>query len=105
MSLPTSNHVERWLEQLGESDAPYAQACAELTAAKELLKVSKMAALPNEGTALEREKAAYTSAEYRLAIERLEKAEYSKKLLELRREQWQLGIDVWRSLNANMRRA
>ena len=104
MSLPTEKHVEEWLHKLGETDEAYAQACASLTAAKERLKVAKMEGLPDEGTALEREKAAYTSRAYKDAIAALRDAEANKKLLELRREQWSLGIDVWRSLNANQRR-
>ena len=103
MSLPTENHVEQWLTQLGETDEAMAQATAEYSAAKENIKVQKAIATPSSGTSIERERAALTSALYKLALEKLREAEYQKMLLSLKRRQWELGIDVWRSLNANMR--
>ena len=89
--------------QLGESDEAMAQATATHSAAKENLKVQRALATPPTGTSIERERAALTSAEYRHALEELKEAEYQKTLLSLKRKQWELGIDVWRSLNANMR--
>ena len=41
MGLPTEEHVEEWLKKLGESDQPYAAACATLTVKKESLKIAK----------------------------------------------------------------
>ena len=89
--------------QLGESDEAMAQATAEYSAAKENIKVQKAIATPSSGTSIERERAALTSAEYRHALEKLKEAEYQKTLLGLKRKQWELGIHVWQSLNANMR--
>jgi hypothetical protein len=45
------------------------------------------------------------SAEYALALDELRTAEFEKTLMHLRRQNWQTQIDVWRSLNANQRRA
>ena len=103
MSLPTAQHVEKWLMQLGESDEAMAQATATHSAAKENLKVQRALATPSTGTSIERERAALTSAQYKLALDALKEAEFQKTLLSLKRRQWELGIDVWRSLNANMR--
>tara|TARA_R110002020_G_scaffold42017_1_gene123471 strand:+ start:151 stop:441 length:291 start_codon:yes stop_codon:yes gene_type:complete len=95
--------VEKWLMQLGESDEAMAQATATHSAAKENLKVQRALATPSTGTSIERERAALTSAQYKLALDALKEAEFQKTLLSLKRKQWELGIDVWRSLNANMR--
>ena len=103
MSLPTEQHVEKWLMQLGESDEAMAQATATHSAAKENLKVQRALATPSTGTSIERERAALTSAQYKLALDARKEAEFQKTLLSLKRRQWELGIDVWRSLNANMR--
>jgi len=103
VSLPTEQHVEKWLMQLGESDEAMAQATATHSAAKENLKVQRALATPSTGTSIERERAALTSAQYKLALDALKEAEFQKTLLSLKRRQWELGIDVWRSLNANMR--
>ncbi len=103
MSLPTEQHVEKWLMQLGESDEAMAQATATHSAAKENLKVQRALATPSTGTSIERERAALTSAQYKLALDALKEAEFQKTLLSLKRRQWELGIDVWRSLNADMR--
>jgi hypothetical protein len=103
VSLPTEQHVEKWLMQLGESDEAMAQATAAYSAAKENIKVQKAIATPSTGTSIERERAALTSAQYKLALDALKEAEFQKTLLSLKRRQWELGIDVWRSLNANMR--
>ena len=103
MSLPTEQHVEKWLMHLGESDEAMAQATATHSAAKENLKVQRALATPSTGTSIERERAALTSAQYKLALDALKEAEFQKTLLSLKRRQWELGIDVWRSLNANMR--
>ena len=103
MSLPTEQHVEKWLMQLGESDEAMAQATATHSAAKENLKVQRALATPSTGTSIERERAALTSAQYKLALDALKEAEFQKTLLSLKRRQWERGIDVWRSLNANMR--
>lgn len=105
MSLPNEKMVEKWLNDLGESDHAYANACAVYTAAKEGLKIAKAAAMPNGGTVAEREKQALISAEYEVAVKKLSAAEYEKTLLHLQREQWIMGIDVWRSINANQRRS
>ena len=105
MGLPTESNVEEWLKKLGESDQPYAAACATLTVKKESLKIAKARALGATGTAAEKERTALTSPEYQIAIEELRDAEYEKKLLELRRTQYILGIEVWRSLNANLRKS
>ena len=90
---------------LAESDHAFANACAVYTAAKEGLKIAKASAMPDKGTVAEREKQALVSAEYELAVKKLSAAEYEKTLLHLQREQWIMGIDVWRSLNANQRRS
>ncbi|MAR67238.1 MAG: hypothetical protein CL833_08330 [Crocinitomicaceae bacterium] len=105
MGLPTEKNVENWLCKLGESDEAYASACARLTAKKENLKIEKAKQTGNEGTAIEREKQALTSVGYKQAIDDLVEAEHTKKLLELQRQQYILGIEVWRSLNANMRKS
>jgi len=103
VSLPTEQHVEKWLMQLGETDEAMAQATAEYSAAKENLKVQRALATPSTGTSIERERAALTSAQYKIALDALKEAEYQKTLLGLKRRQFELGIDVWRSLNANLR--
>lgn len=105
MALPTEKDVDRWLNLLGSTDEAYAQACASLTAQKERLKVSKAMATPRQGTQLERENEALMSPQYSFAIDALKEAEYQKKLLELKREQYMLGIEVYRTLSANQRRA
>lgn len=105
MSLPTEQDVDRALNALAESDQEYAQRTAQLTAAKEGLKVAKAMATPRTGTALERENDALTSPQYAEALEKLKKAEYFKVLLGLKREGWSLTIDVWRSLEASRRRS
>lgn len=105
MSLPDEKAVERYMHSLAQSDEQYAQACASLTAAREGLKVAKALGTPKSGTVQEKENEALTSPEYTLALEKLKQAEYEKMLLSLRREQWVLGIEVWRSLSANRRRS
>ena len=105
MSLPDEKAVERYMHSLAQSDEQYAQACAALTAAKERLKIAEALAMPKSGTVQERKNAALTSPEYEMALERLERAEHDKVLLSLKREQWTLGIEVWRSLSANRRRS
>ena len=105
MSLPNEHMVEKWLNDLGESDHAYAAACAEFTAAKEGLKVAKAIAMPTSGTVAERERQAILSPEYDTAVKKLTAAEYEKILIHTQREQWIMGIDVWRSINANQRRS
>jgi len=105
MSLPNEHMVEKWLNDLGESDHAYANACAVFTSAKEGLKVAKAIAMPISGTVAERERQALLSPEYAAALDKLAAAEYEKTVLNLKREQWIMGIDVWRSINANQRRS
>ena len=105
MSLPTENDVDKALNALAESDQLFAQRTAELTAAKEGLKISKAQAMPRKGTSQERENEALTSPQYSEALDKLKKAEYHKVLLGLRREGWQLTIDCWRTLEASRRRS
>jgi|TARA_R100000935_G_scaffold54221_1_gene82804 hypothetical protein len=105
MSLPDADMVEMWLHQLGDSDHAYANACAIHTAAKEGLKICKAAQMPATGTVAEKERQALLSPEYAAALDKLTAAEYEKTVLNLKREQWIMGIDVWRSINANQRRS
>lgn len=104
MSLPTERDVDEAMQKLATTDEKMAQAIAALTAAKEGLKIAKARATPRAGTALERENEALTSPEYALAVETLKDAEYRRELLRLRRERWDLIVEVWRTLSANQRR-
>ena len=104
MALPTENDVDKALNALAQSDQEYAQRTAELTAAKEGLKVAKAQAMPRKGTSQERENEALTSPQYAEALTKLRDAEYRKVLLGLRREGWALQIEVFRTLSANQRR-
>ena len=105
MSLPTENDVDKALNTLAQSDQEYAQRTAELTAAKEGLKVDKAQAMPRKGTSQERENEALTSPQYAEALTKLRDAEHRKVFLGLRREGWQLTIDVWRILEASRRKS
>ena len=105
MPLPSEIDVEKALEGLVETDERFAQASARQVAAKEGLKVARAKAMPAVGTVAQREASALMSADYALALDELRTAEFEKTLMHLRRQNWQTQIDVWRSLNANQRRA
>ena len=105
MSLPNERDIETALKKLSETDLSYAQANAFLASAKESIKVAKMENLPDSGTAIEREKTAILSDDYKEALKKYKNAVFQNKYLELQRETWLRTIEVWRSLNANMRRS
>jgi hypothetical protein len=103
MALPDHHDVDRWLQEIIDSDVRMAETSAEYGAARENLKVQKAIATPGQGTVQERENVAIMSAGYKVALERIKEAEYNKLLCSLKRESARIGIDIWRSINASQR--
>ena len=54
---------------------------------------------------MEKEKVALENPEYKKAVDEYSDAIYKKTLLEAKRVRWNLIIEVWRSLNANLRKS
>ena len=104
-SLPNEDDAADCIRELGESEQEFAQAYAALIAAREGLKIARAQALPKVGSVQERESAALTSAEYRLALEKLEQSEFDHQYLKLKRARWEMTFQFWRTLEASRRNA
>jgi len=104
--LPQDNDIEKALNYLAENDRAYAQTKAAHTAKKEAVKVAEAFALLEStgANAAERTAKARTSAQYKLALEELETAEFEHELIRLRFKRAEVKIDVWRTISANIRR-
>ncbi len=102
-SLPNAEDAAEALRQLRESEDDLAKLFGQLVLARERLKIAKAANLPRSGTALEREAAALTSAEYELAVSHLADVEHQHKLMCLRRVGWEELFNFWRTLEASRR--
>ena len=103
--LPTEKDIEKSLNNLAITDESFAQAQAKCVAKKENLKIKKLALLGTTGTQMEKEKVALEHPHYKKAVDEYSDAIYKKTLLEAKRVRWNLIIEVWRSLNANMRKS
>ncbi len=104
-SLPNEDDANDCIGELEESEQEFAQAAASLTAAREGLKIARALALPRTGSVQERESAALTSAEYRLALEKLVQCEFDHTLLKLKRGRLEMKFHFWRTLEASRRNA
>ena len=106
MSLPDEKQIERAIHYLTETDKTFADLKAAVGALEHGIKIAEaLGYLQAEGPQEARKAAARSSNEYRQAVDEWENCKAEFHLIENKRNRATTEIDVWRSLNANQRRA
>ena len=104
-SLPGNEQVSEALHFLTNSDEAVGQLHGKVVRLQQELKVVKARETPTHGTALHKEKLAYMSDAYNIALNDYANAIADEKILQAQRSTRIVLIDVWRTLNANMRKS